>query len=1263
VADRSVSLTLGVNLSNFRSQMAAAKSSVTDFAQTADKKFRDNSASVDTLSNSAGVAGAALLGLAGLAVKRFADFDKAMSSVKASTRATGAELESLRAVAIKAGADTAFSASEAAAGIDELAKAGVATKDILGGGLAGALNLAAAGQISVAEAAETAASAMVQFNLKGSDVGHVADLLAAGAGKAQGSVSDMGAALNQAGLIAASTGLTVEETTGTLAAMASAGLLGSDAGTSLKTSLVALSAPSATAAKEMERLGITAYDANGEFVGMDALAGNLESSLKNLTPAQRNAALATIFGTDALRTANVLYEQGASGIAEWTDKVNDSGYAAETARIQTDNLTGDLERLGGAFDTVLIQSGSGANDMLRGLVQGAEAAVDAFGRLPAPLLSATGLIAGGGGLALLGIAGMGKLVVGVNEARLAVGALGVSMKTAGILAGGLGGAIAIGTVAFTAWATAAAEAEARTDGYMSTLDELGNRTDTTVKRINESLSANQNDWFDNLLGDDPESLIDRAERAGLAIEDLQGYILGNEDATRKVTEATRDYIAAQGEELTTTDIRAQAGRFLTDSLDAEAGALTDAEKAAGLKARADEAAGVAAEDMAGATEGATSAVESNSEAIKENLKLIAEAAGVVLSERDAQRSLEAAFDDAKAAIKENGETLDVATGKGRANQSALDAVAAGAWDVAESMYAANAPTKAIAARMGEARDAFIRTARSAGATKAEANALADELGLIPSDVETILKARDNASGTINDVQTLLDGLRDKTVHVSVVTSATGGTSGVRFTGAGGSGVQLKAAGGSIDGGTPGKDSVPILGMPGEHMLTVSDVQAMGGHAGVYAFRAALHGGVQAMATGGEVGAAGRDVARWRRELERARAERSRAKDSERQASRTDSERDDRAAERLMNQAEKRVERAEKALDDARGRRARLLDERSDLSTSFRRGEFRDSVTGGLSGALGVTDQLRDLANSGDVDSWRARRLRNTAGGAENALTSLYNQAERVEKKLGDARERFDELQQVQAGVRSAVVGGFSLSSVVGSFDPKTGKRAATGSALAAAAKAYAGKARTFAGLLSQLGSKTSSAAIVQEVAGYGIEEGTPLAQSLLSDLPALRSLATSYRDIEKFGGWAGAAVARSVGGGQGVYEAQQAVRSAEAQAAAIDKRIGKWGKILGVEMARALGIKARASGGPYSAGDLVLTGERGPELEFKGTSGYVLTADATRRLASSSYGRAPSSTTAPIYNDNSLSVTTNRHVSPDTLLRFDRKRSLLRGRA
>jgi hypothetical protein len=841
-------------------------------------------------------------------------------------------------------------------------------------------------------------------------------------------------------------------------------------------------------------------------------------------------------------------------------------------------------------------------------------------------------------------------------------ALNISTRTASLTAGALGGALAIGTIAFTVWAQNAADAKARTEEFQATLDSLGSTTDATLSAINENLSANQNDFFDNIFGDDPESLIDRAERIGLAVGDLQGYILGNADATEKVTQATRDYIAAQGEELTSADIRAQAGRFLTDSLDAEAGALTDAQKAAAQKQLADEAAGVASEELASATAETTSATEALTTALEDNWKAQLDASGAVLSLRDAQNQAEAAFDDARQALEDNGKTLDVTTEKGRANRSALDQIAAAGYDVVDSMRENGASQGALQKAMGTTRKRFIDVATSMGLGKEAARRLADELGLIPKNVEPKVKVVDNATPTIEEIRSDLESLRDKTVRVSVVTSAIGGGSGVRYTGAGGSGVQLRADGGPIPmvpGAVAGKDSVPILGMPGEHMLTVADVQAMGGQAGVYAFRQALH-----MADGGAVGQAGRDVTMWRRELERARDQARAARDAERKAGRTDSERDDRAAERASKKAENRVAAAEKALDEALSRRGRLLEESSDLRTSLRRGDLRDQVTGGLSGAYSAVDQLRGLADSGDLGKGRSQRLRGLAGNAEKALRGLYTQADRAANKLAETKDRFEELQQVQAGVQSNIVGGFGLSDVRGdTFDPATGKRVASASALAAAAKSYAGKAKKFPGLLSSLWKKSGSAAIVQEVAGYGVEEGSLLAQSLLADLPSLRSLAASYEDISRYGGQAGAAVARAVGGGQGLYEAQQAVNVAQANVNAIDKRIGNWAKRIGEETAKALGVKPRALGGDMMPGNAYVTGEFGRELVLPQRPGYVLTADATRRLAYSSGTSSTSGGSMTTYNDNSLSVVTNKEVSDRTLLRFDRKRAMLRGRS
>lgn len=375
------------------------------------------------VSTAALVGGGAIVAGIGVAVAKYAEFDQAMSNVKADTHESAENMNKLRDAAVKAGADTAYSATDAAGAIDELAKAGVSTADILGGGLNGALSLAAAGQLDVGEAAETAASAMTQFGLKGSDLNHVADLLAAGAGKAQGSVHDMGEALNQVGLIASQSGLSIEETTGGLAAFASAGLTGSDAGTSFKTMLQRLQNPSSEASDLLNDLGVSMYDSQGKFVGLANLAGQLHTAMDGMSEGQRNAAMATIFGSDAVRGANVLYSQGQEGIQGWIDKVNDTGYAAETAAAKQDNLRGDLEKLGGSIETVFLESGSGANDFLRSIVQAADGAVDAFSRIPAPVLATGTAIAGIGGGALLAVGGFMKIISFASQAGAAFSTL------------------------------------------------------------------------------------------------------------------------------------------------------------------------------------------------------------------------------------------------------------------------------------------------------------------------------------------------------------------------------------------------------------------------------------------------------------------------------------------------------------------------------------------------------------------------------------------------------------------------------------------------------------------------------------------------------------------------------------------------------------------------------------------------------------------------------------------------------------------------
>lgn len=330
------------------------------------------------LGTAAGVASVAVGGIGAAALKASTDFNQAVSGVAAVAGATAAEMDALREAALAAGAATAFSASEAAVAEAELARAGVSVADILGGALTGSLDLAAAGQLELGQAAEISAQALNIFGLAGDQTTRVADTLAAGANKSAADVGQLGDALRQGGLVASQYGLSLETTIGALSLFADNALIGSDAGTSFKTMLQRLAPTSAEAKEKMAELGLSFFDAEGQFVGLEEVAGQLKSQLSGLSDEQRSQALTTIFGSDAVRAATLLMDAGAEGVREYTDAVSDQGAAARMAATQLDNLAGDVEEFSGSTETALIRVGDLFQGFARGVVQGGTEVVNAF---------------------------------------------------------------------------------------------------------------------------------------------------------------------------------------------------------------------------------------------------------------------------------------------------------------------------------------------------------------------------------------------------------------------------------------------------------------------------------------------------------------------------------------------------------------------------------------------------------------------------------------------------------------------------------------------------------------------------------------------------------------------------------------------------------------------------------------------------------------------------------------------------------------------
>jgi TP901 family phage tail tape measure protein len=303
-----------------------------------------------------------IAGIGGLIVsssKLEQQYSKTMALVGAATGAPKGAMRELDALAMKMGADTAFSANEAADAMLELGKAGISTKNIMGGGLKGTLLLATAGSVDLGTAATIASNAMNTFSLKGTEMNKVAAALAGGANASSASVESLGQGLQQVGPGAKNAGLSLQETVATLSAFDAAGIKGSDAGTSLKTMLARLIPTTEKASDAIGHAGLNFVKANGEFRSITNIAEQLQKKLGPLSEAQRAQTLQTIFGSDATRAATVLMNEGAEGIAKYIKATNDRNAAEDMAKAAMSGTSGAMERLRGAVETAQLEIGKG----------------------------------------------------------------------------------------------------------------------------------------------------------------------------------------------------------------------------------------------------------------------------------------------------------------------------------------------------------------------------------------------------------------------------------------------------------------------------------------------------------------------------------------------------------------------------------------------------------------------------------------------------------------------------------------------------------------------------------------------------------------------------------------------------------------------------------------------------------------------------------------------------------------------------------------
>ncbi|MFF4507606.1 phage tail tape measure protein [Streptomyces sp. NPDC001401] len=292
------------------------------------------------------VGGGIVAGLAEIA-KEGNEYQRAINKWGAVTNANGQEMVQAAAKARELGADLKIpgtSAAKAADAMLELAKAGQTSTSSIANARA-AMQLAAADNLSAADASRYLGDVMDQFGLSSNNAGRAADVLAASANAASGGLQDIYYAMSYTGPVAAQLGISIEDTSAAVAMLARSGILGSKAGTSLRGMLTNLAKPTANMRKGLAELGIEAWDTQGNFKGLRTVIEGFEQAQHRMSQKDFLGALANVVGKPALAGASALAHQGVEAYDQMHTAIARTGAAEEIAASQTKGLSGAVTQL------------------------------------------------------------------------------------------------------------------------------------------------------------------------------------------------------------------------------------------------------------------------------------------------------------------------------------------------------------------------------------------------------------------------------------------------------------------------------------------------------------------------------------------------------------------------------------------------------------------------------------------------------------------------------------------------------------------------------------------------------------------------------------------------------------------------------------------------------------------------------------------------------------------------------------------------------
>ncbi|CAK9023766.1 Tape measure protein (TMP), partial [Durusdinium trenchii] len=461
--------------------------------------------------------GIAATGIAASAIRSFASFESTMQRAGAVTQTLGTrDFTRLEAEARRMGETTVYSAAQAAQAIEQMGLAGLSTTEIVGA-LPGALQLASAAQVSIAQASDVAAKTMRAYGAEAEDLTHINTVLVGTFTSANTNLVQLAEALKPVAPVAKAVGLSLTGTAAVIAKLSDAGFQGSIAGTALRNILSRLAGAVPEATSRLRELGIETRDsATGGMRDFFEILKDIEE--QGLSESD----ILQVFGARGGPQMLALLEVGTEQLEEFAKQLDANGDIAQ--RISDANLStlsGQFMLLRSAVESVQIELGKSlkpaVQDLFAFVQENREALVDAaaaFARFADDVIRfviAHPRIAAGFAAFQTGVMlGLPALLIQCGRAMMAVSAVASAIAAVARATKGSGAAlhgslltftiaaipfIALGVVKLANWFFGFNEAQKKSAELSKKLEERTDKATRELLREAQRLTGNDRRSF------------------------------------------------------------------------------------------------------------------------------------------------------------------------------------------------------------------------------------------------------------------------------------------------------------------------------------------------------------------------------------------------------------------------------------------------------------------------------------------------------------------------------------------------------------------------------------------------------------------------------------------------------------------------------------------------------------------------------------------------------------------------------------------------